>query len=422
MEVNPRICDQPLLGNSLAALTGEAPGPPSVPSAQPRREQSTFNEPESARKRTSRNGSARTAHSSPPEIIYPPVRPSQPRTSNLRRTADDSQSNYQPERVYELQPQADGSLLHRIAGLPDDAFVNAMVSRESIPTPQRSSHKPIPPFLNERMKRRNWRNLMAQRTAESLLHNWNNGAHVASAATSAATKDTSSNGHKQAVSSSLTEHDIEQIVSLSLTEQWLMPLGGMQAPANTLAQLVNLAQSPGAGIGRETKRTREQAHIKPRAVPHLSDFSGWPETVVNHNQDFPDSAYPASASRHLETMRTPEQPARFMPEDNLWRGVEREQPVETSSSPVTDSWRPTHSRESVGSSPIHIAPPTLAPSLPPLRPPEASGVTALPVAAAAAQQGARQDEFIAQERDLGLLAAQIKRIIDDEARRHGIDV
>jgi hypothetical protein len=45
----------------------------------------------------------------------------------------------------------------------------------------------------------------------------------------------------------------------------------------------------------------------------------------------------------------------------------------------------------------------------------------LPVAAATARQGARAEAAIAED-DLSVLAARIKRILDEEARRHGIDV
>ncbi|MGZ5483345.1 MAG: hypothetical protein ACXWID_15340 [Pyrinomonadaceae bacterium] len=38
------------------------------------------------------------------------------------------------------------------------------------------------------------------------------------------------------------------------------------------------------------------------------------------------------------------------------------------------------------------------------------------------RSGAWRDEVRAQETDLELLAAQMKRILDEEARRHGIDV
>jgi len=68
----------------------------------------------------------------------------------------------------------------------------------------------------------------------------------------------------------------------------------------------------------------------------------------------------------------------------------------------------------------HLAPPALATQLPPLVPPRLVGMPATAVASAKARQGAH-DEATADE-DLEVLAAKIKRILDDDARRHGIDV
>ncbi len=71
-----------------------------------------------------------------------------------------------------------------------------------------------------------------------------------------------------------------------------------------------------------------------------------------------------------------------------------------------------------------IAPPALAPSLPALSPltpapqPAASGV--LPLASDLARQGAREEATPTE--DLDALAARIKFILDEQARRHGIDV
>lgn len=67
-----------------------------------------------------------------------------------------------------------------------------------------------------------------------------------------------------------------------------------------------------------------------------------------------------------------------------------------------------------------IAPPTIAPQMPPLIPAPTVDPPTLPFAAIAAQQGAGA-EALADE-DLEALAAKIKRILDEEARRHGIDV
>jgi hypothetical protein len=55
-------------------------------------------------------------------------------------------------------------------------------------------------------------------------------------------------------------------------------------------------------------------------------------------------------------------------------------------------------------------------------PQQRAGSPAHPVAAAIVRQGARRSEAAAEGDDLGVLAAKIKRILDQEARRHGIDV
>lgn len=68
-----------------------------------------------------------------------------------------------------------------------------------------------------------------------------------------------------------------------------------------------------------------------------------------------------------------------------------------------------------------VAPPTMFPLLLPLIPPQVVGVPVPPVATATARQGAWAEAMAADD-DLDVLAAKIKRILDEEARRHGIDV
>jgi hypothetical protein len=70
-----------------------------------------------------------------------------------------------------------------------------------------------------------------------------------------------------------------------------------------------------------------------------------------------------------------------------------------------------------------IAPPSLAVSLPALSPstPQQTAFTgALPLASETARQGAREEARPSE--DLDALAAKIKFILDEQARRHGIDV
>jgi hypothetical protein len=70
----------------------------------------------------------------------------------------------------------------------------------------------------------------------------------------------------------------------------------------------------------------------------------------------------------------------------------------------------------------NLAPTVLTPELSPLLPPPAAGSPPIAAAADAARRIAWRDEVEAHETDLSTLAAQMKRILDEEARRHGIDV
>lgn len=411
-EVNPRICDQPLMGHNLAVLTGESLRPPNIAAAQPRGDRRQFNASESASQRNSQNATTRAARSSLPERVNPPVRPFPPRIANMRRSAEVCQPVYQPEVVYQLQTQADGSLLRRAARWPDVASVDVGTSSESNPIPPRSQHKPGAPLLNERMKRRDWRDRLAQRAAASLLRNL-----------TGATQGTFSNEQEPARSRSLTEQEIKQFVSLSLMEQWVMPLGGEQAPANALTQLANPAQLNDAGDLRETKRTRNQSQINKQSTSHLPEFPNQLDTGVRRDSDFAGPFNPNSAPRHLETALLPERPARFAPEDDLQHPVAREQAAGTPSFPANNSWQTVPRRDDDWLSPADISPLTPSPTLPPLHTPRTAGAIASPVVAAQAHhQATRQEEIITQERDLSLLAAQLKQVLDEEARRHGIDV
>ncbi|MFN8483136.1 MAG: hypothetical protein U0768_08835 [Anaerolineae bacterium] len=69
---------------------------------------------------------------------------------------------------------------------------------------------------------------------------------------------------------------------------------------------------------------------------------------------------------------------------------------------------------------VRVVNPTLAPRLPFLTPSEPGGPPDLPLAAATARQGAWAEA--AGEDDLEALAAKLKRILNEEARRHGIGV
>lgn len=68
-----------------------------------------------------------------------------------------------------------------------------------------------------------------------------------------------------------------------------------------------------------------------------------------------------------------------------------------------------------------FAPPQMADTLPPLRPPNGPALVAMPVAAAAARRSAQRETDAAVE-DLDELAGKLRRLLEEESRRHGIDI
>jgi hypothetical protein len=72
--------------------------------------------------------------------------------------------------------------------------------------------------------------------------------------------------------------------------------------------------------------------------------------------------------------------------------------------------------------PAQIATDVGMPSLPSLLPKRAPGFPVLAVARTIQRKGARDEHDTVQEDELSNLSAKIKRILDEEARRHGINV
>ncbi len=88
--------------------------------------------------------------------------------------------------------------------------------------------------------------------------------------------------------------------------------------------------------------------------------------------------------------------------------------------PVNDSPAAKVDLQSAGLA-EQFAPPPVATSLPPVIPPQTLLTPVAPIAAASARQGSRTEAMLAED-DLDALAAKIKFILDEQARRHGIDV
>jgi hypothetical protein len=156
-----------------------------------------------------------------------------------------------------------------------------------------------------------------------------------------------------------------------------------------------------SSLGDERLTPSAQARENAQGAEDSRKITGSTATRTR-GHDFPSTAgslspnHPAQVKPSWSEFWEPLRP----PEDNFDPRMEED--------PSTSGWA------------RQIEPPTTAPKLPPLIPPQMVGMPVLPVAAAAARHGARAEDTA--DEDLDVLAARIKRILDEEARRHGIDV
>lgn len=171
----------------------------------------------------------------------------------------------------------------------------------------------------------------------------------------------------------------------SLANQWAIQLDGQPAPADVLVHFAGELTPYRNGSAREAQpeSTQQRTPItgpsdRP-ARPAAEDVHSWQRRGPAPPEGTPTAAPPEAGSR--------------------MGGLNREQALAA-----------------------RIAPPIVAPSLPPLLPSHEVGVPSPSIASAVAQQSAREQEMLAAEDDLAELAAKVKRILDEEARRYGIDV
>jgi hypothetical protein len=373
------LLDQPLFGNSLQELT------------------SSNKDPQSVSARTERPKSA--THFSAPEARRTPQK-------TLRRFESsifEEKSTRGPSRV-RLSPGQHGDAAGR--GETYVSHLGRRVDRLSLErlagTSVESDNRTANP-LNHVIPRRNgslasflqtlsakeWTNLVALRAAKTWLRNW----PPAAARTSARSKFLNQFGKQIPVDSPL------------LGDQWTTRLSGPEISRDVLDQLVTKRETVGfvpvemkqlrsasPGADNSAARRRAPSANAARHPKHLS--ANDPAAVIN-TESF-DRIFSEKARR----VGFPE----------LDRGLLAGQ----------DQFAVRNQHELPTSS--NIAPPALSSSLPPLVPAASAGSTAPPIAANTASEWSWHDEAAAQEKDLNVLAAQIKRILDDEARRHGIDV
>lgn len=203
---------------------------------------------------------------------------------------------------------------------------------------------------------------------------------------------------------------------LLLAEQWATTIGEHTAPLAVLQHYATLSRGDNVAVQRNGQH-------------NANVFASLPENSV------PATANTAKNMHTMDSNRNRAEHVRLNKKDVL---------ALVSGDGANDSYNPrTPLTQEVAQQAIErtqgtadveeqILPPQVAAQLPPLitsqRIDKIDGIEGvngvyvppLPVAAATARIGARAEMMI--EEDLDVLAAKIKRILDDEARRHGIDV
>jgi len=313
------------------------------------------------------------------------------RSQRGRQSSDDTKSRAQvdgtfrlpvpAESVCQFPVQAGASLLKGLAAPPVDVSKREEKPAKwltSLPTNRPASLSPV--STSSLQQQQDWRRLVANRATKTMLRDWS------SAEVSAPSPDTPAK---------TPGPDISEAPLLE--PQWAMVPSGQRAAAEILHRLTQQSSVPEVSelTRQEVDSPSNQKSFSPSSI-HESPTAKW--TLRNGEVDLgakPREGILTARDRSASQETDPGFQAQFQPD--------------------------AHGSERVRSS-EHFAPPSLTPSLPQLLPAVGPGAGTSPIAADAARYSAWRDEVNAQEKDLSLLAAQVKRILDEEARRHGIDV
>lgn len=182
-------------------------------------------------------------------------------------------------------------------------------------------------------------------------------------------------------------------------DPWSEPLSGPVAPAALIAGIIEQA-------------TRTHARVTgPAAQPRSGRVESIPEFghAVVPKQTALKPVNPVAAT---QSVHSPAASATNAPSE---KETDFGAPVQLRP-PITDDGfgDPEH--------PSGIVPAQLAVTLPPLRPPRSNATPYQPVTASLIRHGTKEEESSHNANDLGVFEARLRRILNEEARRHGIDV
>jgi hypothetical protein len=401
--IHPKLWELPLLGTTLSVLTGQA--------SQAQETQPKTTRPGKARlvpceNPLESNRNKTTANALTDSPFQPEV--SNRQSAAKRKVVEETPADHPAETLSQLQTQAERSLLSRLAGgglafestEPQQARSSsakgkhnvafggaALGEARSFAETGKRSEALFPPVCRDSAAQRDWLNHLAQKAGRAITRKQPNTTETA--------KPTQGDAQRPGQSP-------------SLQEQWATPLDGTCASLELLYRFVQKDSSRYEGSsGAAPRRVSRSQPLSFLEKPH----SHHPvEKVDEYSQrlDKWDGLRGKSVSESNELGPKPTPPVTA-------------QTGSTFSAPEFGvNGQEGHSAgESKSSAPI--IPPNVTPSLPDLLPPQRVGSPPLPVAAATARRGAREEGTKATD-DLDALAAKIKQILDEQARRHGIDV
>lgn len=388
-ETHPRLLSAPLLGTCLTAVTSNGVIQPerSNESSDPA---VNLTSPHLGGNRSKDAASERVLSSKRQQVCSPSF--ANQRSENARHF----------ETASQLPGRAPDSLLRRAA--PGTLHVNKDLSAATTSPPHGNASSP--PVNSQKLTRLEWLRLVADRAARRwITHPIFSSKRKYSSPTITGNRDIGS--HSPAVSTQSIASDIRASASSAtgeteffplLHDDWLLPIDGQQASPQLLASLV---KHPGAARGTTEKIHRSKEPLggivsEPRGLPSSPDPNA---TEQRSFIDGPEFSRPPDRLFDRQSPAVAAESDRNLPLQSTFNSEEREQPA----SP-------------------NLAPTVLTPALWPLLPPPSAGAPVSPVAADSVRRIAWRDEVEAQQTDLSVLAAQVKRILDEEARRHGIDV
>jgi hypothetical protein len=386
---SPRLQTDPLLGSCLAELVAAAP-PPAEPGPveRPRSPQTSG----AAVENSGHPARKRPLPSPPParQMGPPLLRPAQAHPDLLRRWAEPTAVTHSPTRPNLPRRRAESTAVthphsHPPTGRRPTPSANAATAQlTASPTP-----------LGSEQSAQAWADHLIGRTRKQM----------ALAETTVFSPASKSNIRQ-------TSDERPEEASTNLEEQWQRSLSGKPAPPALLTRLQTgqtlaangsaqpkPARAPGAAPPSQGQETAAAASPSKTAAPGpiLPDL--WPPA--------PQPGGPAEAM----TARGRDGKRPFSPIDSL------PQTAVVESAPP----HPDDANDGWFTAP-RFSPPQTTEILPRLRPLPRPGLTSqFPIAAATAQSSAHREADITPE-ELSDLARKLKQILDEESRRHGIDV